>query len=384
MRNLKKVLYVTTVSRTINAFLVPHIEMLLANGYKVDCACSIDKTLNKKLEAKGVRVFEIPFSRNPLGLGNIKAFNKLIDIQSINEYDVIHVHTPIAAIYGRLLRFKFPKIKTIYTAHGYHFLKSGSKLGWLIYYPIEKFMASLTNVTININKEDYEITKNKLNPEKCYLMNGVGIDLNKYKKISCEEVKRKKEELGLNEDDFIVLNIAELNKNKNHIQLIKGMELLKDKYPDIKALCIGDGKLLEEIKKEIKQRGLEENIKLLGYREDINELINVSDIGILMSHREGLPRNLMEFMACGRKVIATNIRGCRDIVCNESVGSLVEVGDYKETAKEIERYYLLQDKKFEVSEDIQKYNIKNINNKLNEIYSEVCNDISHEKIFSYM
>lgn len=381
---MKKVLYVTTVSRTINAFLVPHIEMLLANGYKVDCACSIDKTLNKKLEAKGVRVFEIPFSRNPLGLGNIKAFNKLIDIQSINEYDVIHVHTPIAAIYGRLLRFKFPKIKTIYTAHGYHFLKSGSKLGWLIYYPIEKFMASLTNVTININKEDYEITKNKLNPEKCYLMNGVGIDLNKYKKISCEEVKRKKEELGLNEDDFIVLNIAELNKNKNHIQLIKGMELLKDKYPDIKALCIGDGKLLEEIKKEIKQRGLEENIKLLGYREDINELINVSDIGILMSHREGLPRNLMEFMACGRKVIATNIRGCRDIVCNESVGSLVEVGDYKETAKEIERYYLLQDKKFEVSEDIQKYNIKNINNKLNEIYSEVCNDISHEKIFSYM
>ncbi|WP_438265794.1 glycosyltransferase family 4 protein [Clostridium disporicum] len=384
MRNLKKVLYVTTVSRTINAFLVPHIEMLLANGYKVDCACSIDKTLNKKLQAKGVRVFEIPFSRNPLGLGNIKAFNKLIDIQSINEYDVIHVHTPIAAIYGRLLRFKFPKIKTIYTAHGYHFLKSGSKLGWLIYYPIEKFMASLTNVTININKEDYEITKNKLNPEKCYLMNGVGIDLNKYKKISCEEIKRKKEELGLNEDDFIVLNIAELNKNKNHIQLIKAMELLKDKYPNIKALCVGDGQLLEEIKKEIKQRGLEENIKLLGYREDINELINVSDIGILMSHREGLPRNLVEFMACGRNVIATNIRGCREIVCNESIGSLVEVGNYKETAKEIERYYLLQDKKFEVSEDIEKYNIKNINDKLKEIYSEVCNDILDEKIFSYM
>ena len=103
-----------------------------------------------------------------------------------------------------------------------------------------------------------------------------------------------------------------------------------------------------------------------------------------MSHREGLPRNLVEFMACGRNVIATNIRGCRDIVCNESIGSLVEVGNYKETAKEIERYYLLQDKKFEVSEDIEKYNIKNINDKLKEIYSEVCNDILDEKIFSYM
>ena len=76
MRNLKKVLCVTTVSRTINAFLVPHIEMLLANGYKVDCACHIDKPLDRKLQAKGVRVFALPFSRNPLGLGNIKAFNK--------------------------------------------------------------------------------------------------------------------------------------------------------------------------------------------------------------------------------------------------------------------------------------------------------------------
>lgn len=380
---MKKVLYVTTVSRTINAFLVPHIEMLLANGYKVDCACSIDKSLDKKLQAKGVRVFEVPFSRNPLGLGNIKAFNKLIDIQSINEYDVIHVHTPIAGIYGRLLRFKFPRLKTIYTAHGYHFLKGGSKLGWMLYYPIEKFMASLTNVTININKEDYEITKNKLNPEKCYLMSGVGLDLNKYKKLSDEEIENKKEELDLKEEDFVVLNIAEVNKNKNHIQLIKAMELLKDRYHNIKVLCVGDGKLLEHIKKEISKSGLEENIKLLGYREDINELINVSDIGILMSHREGLPRNLMEFMACGRKVIATNIRGCRDVVCNESVGSLVEVGDYEETAKEIEKYYLLNDKNFEISGEINKYKIKTITSEIKDIYEDTYSDISYEKIFSY-
>lgn len=381
---MKKVLYITTVSRTINAFLVPHIEMLLANGYKVDCACSIDKPLDRKLQAKGVKVFEVPFSRNPLGIGNIKAFKKLIDIQSINEYDIVHVHTPIAGIYGRLLRFKFPKLKTIYTAHGYHFLKGGSKLGWILYYPIEKLMASLTNVTININKEDYEITKNKLNPEKCYLMNGVGVDLDKYKKINNEKIENKKRELGLKEDDFIVLNIAEINKNKNHIQIIKAMELLKDQYPNIKVISVGDGELSDSIEKEISQRGLEENITLLGYREDINELINISDIGILMSHREGLPRNIMEFMACGRKVIATDIRGSRDIVCNASVGSLVEVGDYKETAKEIEKYYLLNDRNFEISEEINKYKIKTITSEIKYIYEDTYSDISYEKIFSYM
>lgn len=380
---MKRVLYITTVSRTVNAFLVPHIEMLLENGYKVDCACSIDKPVDKRLISKGVRVFEVPFSRNPLGIGNLKAFNKLIDIQRINSYDIVHVHTPIAAIYGRLLKFSFPKIKTIYTAHGYHFLKGGSKIGWLIYYPIEKFMASLTNITININKEDYEITKNKLKPEQCYLINGVGLDLNKYKKLSDEAISKKKKELNLKDDDFVVLMIAELNKNKNHIQLIKAMELLKKKYPNIKIISVGEGNKLEELREEVNKRGLQDNIIFLGFRTDINELINVSNIGILLSYREGLPRNIMEFIACGRKVIATNIRGCRDIVCNETVGELIEVGDYEATSKAIEIYYLLNDKRFEISEEINNYSIKNITDELNNIYEEVNNEISLERGFAY-
>ena len=174
---MKKVLYITTVSRTINAFLVPHIEMLLDNGYEVDCACSIDKPVNEKLQGRGVKVFEVPFSRNPLGIGNIKAFINLIKIQNMNNYDIVHVHTPIAAIYGRLLKLSFPNLRTIYTAHGYHFLKGGSKLGWLLYYPIEKIMAKFTDVIININKEDYEITK-----KKSHFNRGVATIINKSSK----------------------------------------------------------------------------------------------------------------------------------------------------------------------------------------------------------
>ena len=78
---MKKILYITTVSRTINAFLIPHIEMLLENGYKVDVACSIDKEVNKELLKKGLNLFEVPFKRNPLSLGNLKAFKKLIKLQ---------------------------------------------------------------------------------------------------------------------------------------------------------------------------------------------------------------------------------------------------------------------------------------------------------------
>ena len=376
---MKKVLYVTTVSRTINAFLIPHINMLLDNGYEIHCACSIDKPVDKELQRRGVKIFEVPFSRNPLGIGNIKAFIKLEELQRINDYDIVHVHTPIAAIYGRLLKLNFPSLRIIYTAHGYHFLKGGSKLGWILYYPIEKIMAKFTDVTININKEDYEITKEKLKPKKCYLLNGVGLDLDKYKKLSSKEIQEKRKEFGLKDKDFVVLMIAEINKNKNHIQLINAMDILKDKYPNIKVLCIGDGTLKESLEKQIILRNLQNNIFMLGYRLDVNKLINISDIGILLSRREGLPRNIMEFMACGRKVIATDIRGCRDLICDETIGTLVNVDDYESTAKAIEKYYILNDKSFEVSKEIRKYDIESINSELLKIYEEVQLDINYDK-----
>lgn len=382
---MKKILYVTTVSSTVNAFLVPHIKMLIENGYKVDCAFSINKPLDNSLVKLGVNQYEIPFSRNPLGVGNIKAFNRLLEIQRRNEYDIIHVHTPIAALYGRLLKLKFPRLRTIYTAHGYHFLKGCSKLGWILYYPIEKVMAKFTDVIININKEDYEITKEKLRPKKCYLLNGVGLDLGKYKKLSEEEISEKKKELGLSDSDFIVLMIAELNKNKNHIQLINAIEILSKQYSNIKVLCIGDGGLKDELEEMIHLRNLQNNVFILGYREDVNNLINVSDIGILMSYREGLPRNIMEFMACGRKVIATDIRGCRDLIINESVGTLVNVDDYEATADVIEKYYLLNDKNFDIADEIYKYDITNVNKELFNIYRSINEEINCEKgIASYL
>lgn len=369
----------TTVSRTINAFLIPHIEMLLDNGYEVDCACSIDKPVDKELQNKGVKIFEVPFSRNPLGIGNIKAFMRLMELQRINNYDIVHVHTPIAAIYGRLLKLGYSNLKTIYTAHGYHFLKGGSKLSWLIYYPIEKIMAKFTDVIININKEDFEITKEKLKPRSSYFLNGVGLDLSKYKKLSKDEILEKKKELGINDNDFVVLMIAELNKNKNHIQLINAIEILKEKYSNIKALCIGDGQNKEILNESIISKNLQNDIFMLGYREDVNKLINISDIGILMSYREGLPRNIMEFMASGRKVIATNIRGCKDLLCNETIGTLVNVGDYEETAKAIEKYYLSRDREFNVSNEIKKYDIESVNSELLKIYESIELEINYEK-----
>ncbi len=368
---MKNVLYVTTVSRTVNAFLVPHIHMLLDEGYQVDIATSIDKSVDESLTNRGVHVFNIPFARNPLHPGNLKAFKELIKIQGQKQYDIVHVHTPVASLFGRLLKLRYPKLKTIYTAHGYHFLKGGPKIGWLLYYPIERVMAKLTDVTITINQEDYEITTKRLKPKKAYLMDGVGLDLSHYKVLSPEAICAKRQELGLHPDDFIIIMIAELNENKNQIQLLKAMERLKDKYPNIKALLVGEGLKLQELQQQATERGIQKHVQFLGFRTDITELINVSNIGVLLSYREGLPRNLMELMACGRQMIGTNIRGCRDVICDDTVGCLVEVGDDETLAHEIERLYLKNDSSFSLSPHLKKYEMASVLKELKMIYKGV-------------
>ncbi len=357
---MKKILYITTVSRTINAFLVPHIQMLRKQGHVVDCACCIDKPIDECLIQDGVRIFDVPFSRNPLHPGNAKAFKKLIEIQKENNYDIVHVHTPVASVYGRLLKIKFPKLKTIYTVHGFHFHKGAPIINWLIYYPIEKVMSKFTDSMITMNSEDYERAKS-FKIKKTYKLNGVGVDLNKYSLDNFDRGKIR-EKLNLKDDDFVILMIAEVNKNKNHRQMIDAIEILKNKgIENIKVICAGDGVIFDEVSTYIKERNLQDNIKMLGFRSDINELIVACDMGILMSHREGLPRNIMELMACEKTVIGTNIRGIRDLIKDGINGYLVEVGNSEDTANKIEKVYrdntLLNDLSNNAYKMIQDYSI---------------------------
>lgn len=367
---MKKILYVTTVSRTINAFLIPHIERLIEEGYKVDCACSIDKEVDKSIVDKGCDIFDIPFSRNPLDIKNVKAFKTLVKLQEENQYDIVHVHTPVAGVYGRLLKLKFPNLKTIYTVHGFHFFKGAPKLNWMIYYPIEKVMARYTDIAITINSEDYERAK-KIGIKEVYKINGVGLDLSYYNKNLYNKLECRKK-FNLKEDDFVIVMIAEVNKNKNHIQMIKAVEELVKYNSKVKVLCAGDGLLLNNIKEEVRKRNLSEVIEILGFRTDINEIISCADVGVLMSYREGLPRNIMELMAFGKPVVGTNIRGIRDLIEDGKNGYLVEVGDYMQT------YYalntLLNDEELvkkmsqNALDKVKKYSVNSVVEELSEVY----------------
>lgn len=377
---MKKILYVTTLSRTINAFLVPHITSLIDNGNLVDCACYIDKDreIPMELKERNVKFFDIPFSRNPLNLDNIKAFKEIQKLQQQEKYDIVHVHTPVASFVTRLALKDEKSLKVVYTCHGFHFYKGGSPINWLLFYPLEKITAKWTDTIVTINSEDYEIAKGFTlrNNGQVYKMHSVGIEKEKYIIDNFDKSEYRKK-LGLSEDDFVILVLAELNKNKNHIQLIKAMNLLQDKYPNIKAIFAGTGPLEDDIKKQIKDNRLEDKISLLGWRNDVKELINSSDLVGLFSKREGLGKCLLEAMICGKCVIATNTRGPRELIEQDINGFMFGIDDIETTAKSIENIYsnLEVRNKFEknVIDTANRYLLDNVLDELNCIYKDLYN-----------
>lgn len=327
-----KILYVTTISNTLNAFLTSHIEELTKVGHVVDIACKIEQPLNQNLLKTTRNFFEIQFNRSPRKnnfLGLIRQIRKLV-LQE--EYDIVHTHTPIASAVVRLACKGIEKTKVFYTAHGFHFLKGGPLFNWLTYYPIEKILSRYTDTLITINKEDYSIAQRKFKMKRLYLIPGVGVDLEKFCPVSVDEKKVIKKQLGLEVDKKYLICIGELNTNKNQILLINMMEAISKQRKDLVLLLVGSGQLELHLQQLVIEKGLEQFVQFLGFRKDVADLLRASDLALSSSKREGLPVNLIEAMATGLPLIVTNCRGSRDLVEESDNGRIFPSEDSEENA----------------------------------------------------
>lgn len=350
-----KILYLTTVSGTINAFLVPHIEMLIKSGHTVDVACQKTKEINPKLIELGCKIYNVPFQRTPINIKNYKAYKKVRNILNTEDYDLLHTHTPVASTISRLAAKSFPNIKVFYTAHGFHFYKGAPVKNWLLYYPVERYLSKFTDTIITINQEDFNRTKNKFKAKNIEYIEGVGIDLSEIENLGIDTSK-KKNSLDLLDSDFVLMSVGELNSNKNHKIVLEAIALIKNK--NIKYIVCGKGKLKEQLIKYATDLDILNQVQFLGHRNDIYELLLITNVFIFPSLREGLPKSVMEAMASGKPVIASNIRGNVDLIDDNLGGYLFNPYDSNELAEKIEK--LLNNKKEIV--DMAEYNKTKINN----------------------
>ena len=332
-----KILYITTISLTINTFFKPHIDMLVNEGNHVDIACNYSNlAIDPFYKELGCESYQIDFSRSPLSFSNIKAYKQLCKVIERGNYDIVHCHTPNASIITRLVCRKFRKkngLKVFYTAHGFHFYKGAPKLNWIIYYPVEKFCSRFTDKLITINHEDYTLAKLKLNAKEVHYVPGVGIDLSKFKDIQFDKAI-KRQEIGVPEDAFLLFSVGELNENKNHQVIIKALAKLSD--PSIHYAIAGSGENKEYLIELSRELGVSEQVHLLGYRTDIAQLNFISDVFCFPSIREGLGLAAVEGMACGLPVIASDNRGTREYMSAGENGFVCHSLDPDAFAKAIE------------------------------------------------
>lgn len=308
-----KILYVTTIGGTLG-FFKEFISDLVRQGHIVDVACN-DKirAVNKQIVDLGCKVHSISCTRSPMSLKTLKTIRELKKIISDNQYDLVHCHTPIAALCARLACRKFRKsgLKVVYTAHGFHFYSGAPKKNWLTYYPIEKMCSYWTDALITINREDYEFAKRKFKAKKVVYVPGVGIDVERFAGTEVNAYEKRKE-IGFDKEGLLLLSVGELNSNKNQETVIRALaEIKNDK---IYYAIAGRGDKREKLLELIAQYNLTERVKLIGFREDVAQLYKAVDILIHPSYREGLPVTVMEAMASGLPVICGRIRGNVDLI----------------------------------------------------------------------
>ena len=328
----------------------------------------------KRLDSLNVKHYHIDFTRNFLNFKKmIVSYRQLLKIMKEHKFDFVHCYTPIGGAMARLV-CKATKTKCMYIAHGFHFFRGGPISSWLIFYPLEKILSKYTDIIVTINDDDYNLARKKFankksRKTKVMYIPGVGIDMDKFV-IDKEASDNKRQELGLKEGDIMLLSVGELNKNKNHQVVIRALKQLNNKK--VKYFICGQGPLEDKHNALIKELGLEEQVHLLGFRTDIKDMCQATDIFVFPSYREGLPLSLMEAMACGKPSVVSNTRGNRDLV-NDKVGIIVEPEDVEGWTEAIDKMCKCNREEYgERSRNrIEGFSKKVVNVKMKKIYENI-------------
>ena len=330
-----KRMLITSTDLMMIQFLVPHVRNLAEHGWKIDLACSlvgnrIDEVRSALQEYAEIHVVRL--HRSPLNPENLKGYKDMKKVISGKSWDVIWTNEPVMGVVTRLAARKARRAgtKVVYMVHGFHFYKGAPKLNWMVYYPIERWMARFTDMIVTINKEDYNRAKG-FHVKQVEYIPGIGIDLNRYNiKENASEIRQS---LGVNTEDYLIISIGELTKRKNHRVVLDALKEIND--PRIKYIICGRGPLRDDLLEYIHKSGLDRQVSLLGYRRDICQLCRASDLFVFPSRQEGLSVALMEAMACGIPVICSAIRGNTDLIEEGKGGYLTGVNDAGRIARGI-------------------------------------------------
>lgn len=375
---MKKILFISNISKgRISNFALSSIKAAKELGFEFHSAANWSNATSEQIKNEerkyGIKIHHIDFIRNPFHPLNFRAYKQLINLIKNENFDVIHCNTPVGGVYGRLAAKRLSHKKVLYMAHGFHFYRGAPLKNWLLYYTAEKMMSHLTDELITINEEDYNRAKKfklRKNGEVHYVP-GVGIDLSKYN-IEVNKEKLRKE-LGIPKDAFVIISVGELNSNKNHEVIIKSVAELENK--NIYYLICGNGKLKSYLIKFSSSLKISDQIKFLGFRTDIPQLLKVSDVFAFPSKREGLGLAALEAMASGLPLVTSNVHGILDYSIDGVTGYNYSPNDFEGFAEGINTLYNNNELRYKIGlhnqQFVKKFDLSNSVQAIKKVYIKI-------------
>jgi glycosyltransferase involved in cell wall biosynthesis len=276
-----------------------------------------------------VDIVQVPNLAHPIApLGDMKALGDLVRTFRRLRPDVVHTHTSKAGILGRLAARAAGVPVVVHGVHIVPFVNVG-RVERFVYLTAERAVQGLTDAFVDVSPgvRDLCVKAGLGAPERHHVVPS-GFDLSRFRNAT--EPEDWRDLLRLAPDDPrppVVVMLAVFEARKRHLECLERLPRIVARFPEVRFVLAGDGRLRNAVDARIKTLGIERNVILTGFHPHPEQLIALADICLLASAREGLPRVLMQYLAGGRPVIATDLPRIDDVLRQDVNGLVVRSGD---------------------------------------------------------
>ena len=333
-----KILIVASSHTMIRSFLIPQVRMFQSWGYEVHLVGGGVPFVDEDIAD---RVISLPLTRSPYTFANIKGYRQLRRLIEAERYVLVDCHSPVGGAIGRLAARHARALlgtKVSYTTHGLNFFHGSPKWKWLVFYNIEKHLAKYADNIVTINEEDYRTCLERGFNPSIHKIPGIGVQTSRLCFPSDDYRRELRLRFGLDEDDIIMVYMAEFLKFKNHRLVIDALAAIKDDYPRLKVIFIGTGRLFDAMCRRAAKKGVADRIVFAGYTRAIGPILAGCDIGVSPSYTEGLGLNIAEEMFTGIPIVASDCRGHRELIESGKEGLLFPAGSVEAFVAALRRY----------------------------------------------
>ena len=363
-----RIAQVSTTDMAMCVLLMDQIKTLQQQGHEVVAVCGAGPWV-ESLRKEGIQVEVVEMARGLSPLRDLLSFCALVRCFRKHQFDVVHTHTPKAGLLGPIAAKVAGIAVVVHTIHGLLFHdRMPLWKRWLFWLP-EKITAAFSDILLSQSKEDLAVaTKSGLCSTAKIKYLGNGIDVAKLSPCHSNGLRHStRTELGISDTDIVIGSVARLVYEKGFAELFAAAAELVERHNSWKFVIIGpkekghrDAVPADEIE-ALSRTG---SVFFLDWRDDVSRWYAAMDIFVLPSHREGVPRACMEAAAMELPVIATDIRGCREVVkCNET-GILVPIKDSQALVAAIEMLALDEGRRVELGKEGRRHILENFNHEL--------------------